>query len=43
MLLGKAKKPHKMDDDEWEKMDTKAVSAIHINLLNKVIHNVIID
>ncbi len=30
-----------MDNDEWEKMDAKAASAIRLNLSNKVIHNMI--
>jgi hypothetical protein len=40
-LLGKAKKPEKMENDVWEEMDVKVTSAIHLNLSNKVIHNVI--
>jgi hypothetical protein len=40
-LLEKAKKPEKMDNDVWEEMDAKAASAIHLNLLDEVIHNVI--
>jgi hypothetical protein len=40
-LLGKAKKPQKMDDDEWEDMDAKVASLIHLNFSNEVIHNVI--
>jgi len=40
-LLRKAKKPEKMDDDEWEEMDVKAASAICLNLSDEVIHNVI--
>jgi hypothetical protein len=39
--LGKAKKFEKMDNDEWEKMDAKAASAIRLNLSHEVIHNVI--
>jgi hypothetical protein len=30
-----------MDDDDWEEMDAKVASVIHLNLSNKVIHNVI--
>ena len=40
-LLGKAKKPEKMENDVWEEMDEKAASAIRLNLLDEVIHNVI--
>jgi hypothetical protein len=40
-LLGKAKKPRKMENDVWEEMDVKVTSAICLNLSNKVIHNVI--
>jgi hypothetical protein len=39
--LEKAKKPEKMDNDVWEEMDAKAASAIHLNLSDEVIHNVI--
>lgn len=31
-----------MDDDEWKEMDAKATSAIHLNLSDEVIHNVVI-
>jgi hypothetical protein len=41
VLLGKANKTQKMDDGEWEEMDAKAASAIHLNLSDEVIHNVI--
>jgi hypothetical protein len=30
-----------MDDDEWEEMDAMVASAICLNLLDEVIHNVI--
>jgi hypothetical protein len=40
-LLEKAKKAHKMDDDELDEMDVKAASAIYLNLSYEVIHNVI--
>lgn len=30
-----------MNDNEWEKMDAKAVSVICLNLSDNVIHNVI--
>uniref|UniRef100_A0A2N9IT84 CCHC-type domain-containing protein n=1 Tax=Fagus sylvatica TaxID=28930 RepID=A0A2N9IT84_FAGSY len=33
-LLGKAKKPEKMSDENWEEMDEKAASAIRLNLVN---------
>jgi len=42
-LLRKAKKPKKMDDNEWEEMDANATSAICLNLLNEVIHNMIYE
>jgi hypothetical protein len=40
-LLGKVKKPEKMENDAWEEMDAKAANAIRLNLSDKVIHNVI--
>ena len=40
-LLGKVKKPEKMENDVWEEMDAKAASVIHLNLSDEVIHNVI--
>lgn len=30
-----------MNDDQWEERDSKDASAIRLNLLNEVIHNVI--
>jgi hypothetical protein len=32
-----------MDDNEWEEMDANATSAICLNLLNEVIHNMIYE
>jgi hypothetical protein len=40
-LLGKTKKLKKMENDAWEEIDAKAASAIHLNLSEEVIHNVI--
>jgi hypothetical protein len=40
-LLGKAKKPEKISDENWEEMDEKAASAIHLNLGDEVIHNIL--
>lgn len=40
-LLGKAQNSQIMDDDERKEMDAKVVSAIHLNLLDEFIHNVI--
>uniref|UniRef100_A0A2N9J6E7 Uncharacterized protein n=1 Tax=Fagus sylvatica TaxID=28930 RepID=A0A2N9J6E7_FAGSY len=40
-LLGKAKKPEKISDKNWEEMDEKAASAIHLNLGDEVIHNIL--
>ena len=40
-LLGKAKKPEKMSDENWEEMDGKATSAIRLNLGDEVIHNIL--
>ena len=31
-LLGKAKKPEKMENNVWEEMDAKVACAIHLNL-----------
>jgi hypothetical protein len=41
VLLGKTKKPQKIDDEEWEEMDAKAAHVIHLNLPHEVINNVI--
>ena len=41
VLLGKANKPEKIKNDAWEEMDVKAANAIHLNLSDEVIHNVI--
>ena len=40
-LLGKEKKPEMMNDVEWVEMDEKATSAIHLNLGDEVIHNIL--
>ena len=40
-LLGKVKKPKKMENEVWQEMDAKAASAIRLNLSNEVIHIVI--
>jgi hypothetical protein len=40
-LLGKAKKPKKMSDENWEEMDEKAANAIRLNLGDEVIHNIL--
>ena len=40
-LLGKVKKPEMMKDVEWVKMDEKKASAIHLNLGDEVIHNIL--
>ena len=40
-LLGKAKKPKKMIDENWEEIDEKAASAIRLNLGDEVIHNIL--
>ena len=40
-LLGKEKKPEMMKDVEWVEMDEKATSAIHLNLGDEVIHNIL--
>ena len=40
-LLGKEKKPEMMKDVEWVKMDEKKASAIHLNLGDEVIHNIL--
>ena len=41
MLLGKAKKPEKMDNDDWEEIDVKDAGVLHLNLWDEVIYNVI--
>jgi hypothetical protein len=41
VLLRKAKKTLKKDDGDWREMDAKFFSAIHLNLWDKVIRNVI--
>ena len=40
-LLRKEKKPEKLKDEEWVEMDEKAASAIHLNLGDEVIHNIL--
>ena len=39
-LYGKTKKPEKMIDDEWEELDMKAVSTIHLLLADEVMYDV---
>ena len=41
VLLGNAKKPQNVDDNEGKEMDIKATGAIYLNLSNKLIHNMI--
>ena len=36
-LLGKAKKPTAMSDEEWEDLDDKALSAIQLSFSNDVL------
>ena len=40
-MLGKEKKPEMMKDVEWVEMDEKAARAIHLNLGDEVIHNIL--
>lgn len=40
-LLGKSKKPASMKDEDWDDLDAKAASSIHLNLGDEVIHNVL--
>ena len=40
-LLGKEKKLGTMKDAKWVEMDEKAASAIHLNLGDEVIHNIL--
>ena len=40
-LLRKEKNPKKLKDEEWVEMDDKAASAIHLNLGDEVIHNIL--
>lgn len=40
-LIGKAKKPEGMEDDDWAELDAKASSLIRLNLGNEVLHNVL--
>ena len=39
-LYGKAKKPKKMTDDKWDELDMKAVSLIHLLLVDEVMYDV---
>jgi hypothetical protein len=39
-LYGKAKKPEKMTDDEWDELDMKAVSSIRLLLVDEVMYDV---
>ena len=40
-LYGKAKKPEKMMDDEWDELDMKVVSSIRLLLADEVMYDVI--
>ena len=40
-LLGKEKKPEMIKDVEWVEMDEEAAGAIHLNLDDEVIHNIL--
>ena len=39
-LYGKAKKPEKMTDDEWDELDMKEVSSIRLLLADEVMYDV---
>ena len=41
VLDGKTKKPQTMKEEDWDEMDAKAASAIHLNLGDEVIHNIL--
>jgi hypothetical protein len=40
-LLGKAKKPVTITDDDWDEMDVRALSAIHLCLADDVLFNIV--
>jgi hypothetical protein len=39
-LLGKSKKPATISDKEWEEIDVRALSAIHLCLVDDVLFNI---
>ena len=40
-LDGKRKRPLTMTDDEWEELDAKALSTIHLCLADDVLFNIV--
>jgi hypothetical protein len=42
-LAGKTKKPTSMPDEDWEDLDARALSTIHLCLANEVLFNIIGD
>jgi hypothetical protein len=42
-LLGKAKQPTTITDDDWDEMDARALSAIHLCLVGDVLFNIVLE
>jgi hypothetical protein len=40
-LSGKSKKPTSMADDDWEDLDARALSTIHLCLADEVLFNIV--
>ena len=40
-LAGKSKRPAAMDDDDWEEMESRALSAIRLCLADDVLFNIV--
>ena len=41
--LGKAKQPYTMTDNEWSDMDERALSGIHLCLVDGVLFNIMLE
>ena len=42
-LLGKEKQPTTITDDDWDEMDARALSAIHLCLVDDVLFNIVTE
>jgi hypothetical protein len=43
VLLGKTKQPVSITDEDWDEMDARALSAIHLCLANDVLFNIVTE
>jgi hypothetical protein len=41
VLLGKAKQPTTIKNDDWDEMDARALRAIHLCLADNVLFNIV--